>query len=216
MIGDFERRFSELSARAKAELLQLRKSVDTVCILLKTLSAKDFHEYVHALRGRPPSNFDELFDDLKSYRWNCFEYELLEAVIRRNNCSTALRRDMERYAHDVREFQQHTTVSKSLRFLHGVLKRKSRLKGYKRLTTRFNVNPDKCMLETINRFGEKVQSDSKFPLHLYDVKIGSVIVQWSFFEEHEYTLIVYLCSEGGKDLLKDCEISEVLIDDSHP
>ena len=197
-------------AKAKTELIQLKKSVDTVYMLLKTLSARDFHKYVHDLCGRPPSNFDELFDDLDSYRWNCYEYELLEAIIKRNNCSTALRKDMERYAHDVREFKRHTAVSKLSKFRRGYLKRKSPLKGYKKLTTKFNVDPDRCTLATFDHFREKV---SKFPLHLYNMEIGSVIVEWRFFEEHEYTLMVFLCSEEGKDLLEQCEISEVLIDD---
>lgn len=214
MIRDFERRFTELLTRTKAELVQLKKPVDKVYLLLKTLSGKDFHRYVLSLRGRQPSNFDELFDDLNSYRWNCFEYRLLEAVIKRNNCSTALRREMEQYAEDVNGFQRHTPIVKVCKVSCGFLKRKSPLKGYKKLTTKFNTDPDRgSMLTTLDPFPEKVHADLKVPLHLYSMEIGSVVVEWRFHEDHEYTLMVYLCSEDGRSLLEQCEVTEILVDD---
>ena len=212
-IADFESRFTYLLAKTKAELVQLRKPVDKVYMLLKTLSEKDFHKYVTALRHRPPNNFDELFDDLNSYRWNCFEYELLEAVIKRNNCSTALRKEIEDYAEDIKKFKRYTSLSKVCKLRRGFLKRKSPLKGYKKLTTKVNADPHNCTLIALNPLSENVQSELKVPLHLYSMEIGSIVVEWRFNEEHEYILIVYLCSEYGRDLLEQCEISEILIDD---
>ena len=213
MIGDFERRFTELLVKTKAELLQLKKPIDKVYLLLKTLSWKDFHQYILDLRGRQPSNFDELFDDLNSYRWNCFEYKLLEAVIKRNNCSSTLRREMDQYSEDVRKFKRYTPISKVCKLRHGFLKRKSPLKGYKKLTTKFNVDPHKTMLTALDPLPEKVHDDLKFSLHLYNMEIGSIVVEWRFYEEHEYTLMTFLCSENGRDLLEQCEISDILIDD---
>lgn len=187
--------------------------MDKVYLLLKTLSGKDFHRYVIDIRGRQPNNFDELFDDLNSYRWNCFEYELLEAVIKRNNCSPALRREMEQYAGDVRKFKRHTPIVKVCNRRHGFLKRKSPLKVYKKLTTKFNADPHSSMLTALDPLPEKVHSDLKFHLHLYNMEIGSITVDWRFHEDHEYTLMVYLCSEDGRGLLEQCEITEILIDD---
>ena len=213
VIADFESRFIYLLTKTKAELVQLRKLVDKVYTLLKTLSGKDFHKYVFALRHRPPNKFDELFDDLNSYRWNCFEYELLEAIIKRNNLSTALRKEIEQYAEDVKTFKCHTPVSKACKLRRGFLKRKSPLKGYKKLTTKVNADPHNSMLTALDPLSERVRSELKIPLHLYNMEIGSIVVEWRFYEEHEYVLIGFLCSEQGRDLLEQCEISEILIDD---
>ena len=212
LILEFDRRLTELMIKTKEELCHLQKSVDTVYILLKTISKRDFHKFVLNLRGRPPENFDELFDDLNSYRWNIFEYDLLETVIKRNNCSPALRRNMEQYAEDVKRLR-HTPISKICKRRFGFLKRKSRLKGYKKLTTKFNTDPDRSMLTTLDPLQEKIQSDLNFPLHFYGMEIGSIIVEWRFHEEHEYSLMAYLCSEDGRGLLEHYEITDVLIDD---
>jgi hypothetical protein len=199
--------------RTKEELSRLQKSVDTVYILLKTVTRRDFHKFVLKLRGRPPESFDELFNDLNYYRWNFFEYDLLETIIKRNNCSPALRRDMEQYAEDVSRFKRHTPTSKMCKLRRGFLKRKSPLKGYKKLTTKFNIDPDRSMLTALDFLPEKVHGDLNFSLHLYGMEIGSIVVEWRFHEEHEYTLMAYLCSEDGRGLLKQCEITEVQIDD---
>jgi hypothetical protein len=212
-IADFEGHFSDLLIKCKTELLQSKKQPDKVYMLLKTLSGKDFQRYIRDLRRTTPTNFDDLFDHLNSYRWNCFEYELLEAIIKRYKCSPALQGEMERHTQEVQKFKRHTRISTVYKHKHTIFKRKSRLKGYRKLTTRFNIDPHNSMLATLDPFPEKVQSDLKFPLHVENMEIGSVQVEWSFHEEHEYTLMAYLCSEEGKDLLEQCEISEVLIDD---
>ena len=213
MIGDFEGHFSKLLVKCKTELLQSKKQPDKVYMLLKTLSGKDFQRYIRDVCHTTPTDFDDLFDHLNSYRWNCFEYELLEAIIKRNKCSSALQKGMEQHAQEIKKFKQHTPISKVCKHRHSVFKRKSRLKGYKKLTTKFTADPYNTMLETLDPFPEKVRSDLKFPLHLNNMEIGSIPVDWSFHEEHEYTLMTYLCSEEGGDLLEQCEISEVLIDD---
>lgn len=182
-------------------------------MLLKTLSGKDFQRYIRDLRHTTPMNFDDLFDHLNSYRWNCFEYQLLEAIIKRNKCSPALQKEMGQHAQEVQKFKRHIPISKVYRHRYSIFKRKSRLKGYKKLITKFTTDPNNSMLETLDPFPEKVQSDLKFPLHFNYMEIGSILVEWSFHEEHEYTLMTYLCSEEGGDLLEQYEISEVLIDD---
>ena len=214
MSGDLERCFANLLSRAKEELLHSKKSVDKVYILLKTLSGRDFDKYVLSLRGRPPKTFDELFNDLNSYRWNYFEYGLLEAIIMRNNCSTALRRDMERYVYDVQKFKRHTTVSKLIKHRHSILKRKSQLKGYKKLKTRHNIEPAECTISAvIDCFQQEVQTKSKCPLHFYTAEFGSVAVEWRFHEEHEHTLILFFCDDVGRTLLEKHHITNVFIDD---
>jgi hypothetical protein len=214
LILEFDRRLTELTMRTKEELSRLQKSVDTVYILLKTVTRRDFHNFVLKLRGRPPESFDELFNDLNSYRWNIFEYDLLETIIKRNNCSPALRRDMEQYAENVNRFRRYTPTSNMCKLRRGFLKRKSPLKGYKKLTTKFNIDPHKSMLTALDPLPEKVHGDLNFSLHLtYGMKIGSIVVEWRFYEEHEYNLMTYLCSEDGRGFLEHCEITEVLIDD---
>lgn len=214
VIGDFERHFSDLLVKTKTELLQSKKSVDKVYLLLKNLSGKDFQRYIRDLGHTTPINFDELFDHLDSYRWNCLEYELLEAIIRRNNCSPALQGVMEQHSHEIRKFKRHTPISKVYKHRHAIFKRKSQPKHYSKLTTKLlNADPDSYKLVTLDPFSEKVRSDLEFPLHLNNMEIGSIVVEWRFHKEHEYTLMLYLCGEEGRDLLEQCDISEILIDD---
>ena len=209
---EFDRSFFELSTKAKEELCQ--KSVNMVYTLLKTLSKRDFHNYIFKTRGRPPESFDELFNDLNTFRWSCFEYELLEAVIVRNNCSPALRTDMEQHAHNVQRFKSNTTISKLIKHRQYFCSRKFPSKGCKRLRTRHSINPKKSTISTaIDRFQREVYTKSRCPLHFCVVEVGSVEVEWRFFEEHEHTLIRFFCDEDGRILLEQHRISGVYIND---
>ena len=217
MIDGFERQFIELLTKTKAEL-QMKRTVDKVyaTLLLKTLPGRDFHKYVLKLRGSPPSNFDELFDDLNSYCGNCFEYGVLEALITGNksHCSTALWKDMEQYAHTVQKFKQNTAVSKLInkRFQ----KRRSPLKGHKNLRTRHNIDPEQYMVSTvIDPVQQEVWSKSGCWLRYITAELGSVEIEWEFHEEHEHTLIRFFCDEDGRTLLEQHRISDVYINDIH-
>ena len=180
--------------------------------LLRMLSGKGFHRYVLDIRGSPPTNFDELMDDLNTYRSSGFEYELLEAVIKRNGCSTSLRKDMDRYAQDIQEFKRHTTISNAITHVLKKRKKRSRLKGHKKLATAHTFDPNKYTLETIDDFGRKVRTNSKCHLNLYHMEVGSVVVEWRALEEEEYALLVFFCGEVGKALQEEYMVSDISLD----
>ena len=204
--------FTELMVKTKQELLRLDKSVDTVYRLLITQTGSGIHEHVLSLRGTSPKNFDDLFDDLNSYRSSSLEYELLEAIIKRNIRSQSLRKDMERYADHVKGFKRCTTVTKLVRHNHRLFRRKSKLKGHKNLKTRYELDPDKYTLETFDDFQRKVHTNSKCQFQLCHMEIGSVTVEWRILEDQEYALLVFFCGDVGKDLLIHYHVSDVSID----
>ena len=213
-VGQFEVRFSELLDRAKGELSHMDKPVEIVYRLLTNLTGKTFHKYVLDLRDGPPSNLDELFDDLNSYRSNSLEYDLLHEVIRRNGCSAALRKKMEQFARDVKEFKRHTTLSKLTVHKGRILKRKPRLKAYhKKLRTKHDIDPDTSTFMTVDHFQQEIKALSKCHLYLVNMEVGSVTLEWTVLEEDEYTIVDLFCSEEGKELLQRHHISDVSIDD---
>lgn len=213
LAGNLEARFLELLAKTKAELLRLNKSVDNIYRLLKTLSGKGFDRYVQKLRGRSPSNLDELFDDLNTYRSNSLEYELLDAVIKRNNCSPSLHKKMEQYAYDVCNFKKTMSLSKFASHKHHFLKRRPPLKCHKTLRTRHDIDPDNHTLVYVDRLGQDLKTGSKCYLQLYNMEIGSVILGWSVLEEEEYKLITFIVSGDVGDMLKRYQIVDISIND---
>lgn len=215
LAGNLEARFLQLLAKTKAELLCLNKPVDNVYRLLRTLSGKGFDRYVQKLRGRSSANLDELFDDLTAYCSNSLEYELLEAIIKRNNCSPSLRKKMEQYIYDVRNFKRTVSLSKFTIHKHHFLKRRSPLKCHKTLRTRHDINPDNHTLVYVDRLGQELKTYSKCYLQLYNVEIGSVILEWSVLKEQEYMLITFIVSGDISDMLKRYQIVDISIDDVH-
>lgn len=211
---EFDRCFIELSTKTKEELRQKNVESNMVYTLLKTVTKRDFHNYVLKMRDRPSENFDELFNDLITFRWNCFEYELLEAVIVRNNCSIALRREMEQHARSVREFKWHTAISKLIKHRQCFRNRKFPSKGCKRLKTRHNINPKKSKISTvIDHFQHEVYTKARCPLHFCIIEVGSVEVEWRFLEEHEHTFVQFFCGSDGRTLLEQHYVSSVYIND---
>ena len=206
------KRFTELMVKTKRELLRLDKSVDTIYRLLRIQTGNGIHEHVLSLRGTSPKNFDELFDDLNSYRSSSLEYELLEAIVKRNIRSQSLRKDMERYADHVKEFKQCTTVAKLVSHTYCLFRRKSKLKGHKNLRIIYELDPDKYTLETFDEFQRKVRTNSKCQFQLCHIEIGSVMVEWRILEHQEYTLLLFFCGDVGKDLLMHYHASDVSID----
>ena len=152
-----------------------------VYTLMKTISKRDFHSYVLRMRGRPSENFDGLFNDFNTSRWNCFEYKLLEAIIIRNNCSIALQREMEQHAHNVWEFKQHTAILKLIKHRQFFRNRKFSSKG--------------C-------FQQEVNTKARCPLHFCTIEAGSVEVEWRFLEEHEHTIVQFFCGSDDRMLLE--------------
>ena len=204
-------RFSELLVQTKGELHRLEKSVDTVYRLLRTQSGNGFHKHVVDQRGCPPANFDEIFDDLNSYRTNSLDYELLETVVR-NRCSETLLKRMEQHARDIRELKRRTTISKFITHKRCFMKKRLQHKGHKRLTTKHEINPDVYMLETLDNFQRKVRANSKCYLQWCNMEVGSVLVEWRISEEQEHNLMVFFCGDVGKDLLRQYHILDISID----
>ena len=205
-------RFSKLLVQTKGELHRLEKSVDTVYRLLRTQSGNGFHKHVVDQRGCPPANFDEIFDDLNSYRTNSLDYELLETVVVRNRCSETLLKGMERHARNVRELKRGTTISKFIMHKDCFTKKRLQNKGHKKLTTKHEINPDVYTLENLDNFQRKVRANSKCYLQWCNMEVGSVLVEWRISEEQEHNLMVFFCGDVGKDLLRQYHILDVFLD----
>ena len=224
-ITAFKARFTELQERTKAELIGLNKSVKTVRVKLsQTLPPrieKDYHKYVNSKRGRAQNiNLDELFEDVREYCWNCFEYELLQQIIYSNNCHASLKNAMEQYGRDIEHFKQNTTASNFIQYQgEQLISRKIFPKGYRKLTVRHAINPTEYKLAKMDHFTEDIWNHpnsklSKCAFHVFSITQSSVRVERAFPEEFSYTLIAFFCSEDGKAVLQEHQIDMIIIDDT--
>ena len=209
----------------KAELVSLNKSVKTITVKLSQSLPprieKDYHKYVQLKRGRMQNiSLDELFEDVKEYCWNCFEYELLQHIINSNNCRPSLKNDMEEYGKDIEHFKWNTTASNFIQYQgERLISRKSFPKGYRKLTVLQAVNPTEYNLAKIDHFIEDVCNHplsklSACAFHVYGVTQSSVKVEWGFPEEFGYTLIAFISSEDGKELLQEHQVDVIAVDDT--
>ena len=182
---------------------------------------KDYCKYVQSKRGREQNiSLSELFEDIKEYCWNCFEYELLHHIINSNNCRPSLKNDMEEYGIDIEHFKQNTTASNFIQCQgERLILRKSFPKGYHKLTIRQAVNPTEYKLAKMDHFTEDVWNHPNSKLsacafHVYGVTQSSVKVEWGFPEEFGYTLIAFFCSKDGKELLQKHQVDVITVDDT--
>ena len=220
-IKSFKTRFAELQARTKDELKSMKRTVGTVNVkLLKALPArieKEYNKYVKLKRSGKQSNLDELFEDLDDFCWNFLEFDLLQFVINSNNCHAVLKNAMDQYAREVEHFKHCTTASSFIKQGQPLIMKKSLKRGYKRLKTKHAVNPDEFVIAEIDRFRKDVWSSdanlSDCAFHLFSIASGSVQVELAIPEEFSYPLVVFFCSEEGKELLLRHHIYEIFIDD---
>ena len=220
----FKTRFTELQERTKAELVSLKKSVKIISVKLTQALPprieKDFQKYVSSKRGRAQHNLEELFEDVREYCWNCFEYELLQHIINSSNCRMSLKNAMEEYGMDVEHFKQNTTASNFIQYRgEQMILRKTLPKDYRKLTVRHPVNPTEYQLAKMDHFTQDVWNHpnsklSECAFHVYGIRQSSVQVEWAFLEEFSYNVIAFFCSRDGRELLEEHQVDIIRIDDT--
>ena len=221
-VFSFETRFAELQAKAKQDLINQKKSVKVVNTkLMKALPPrieKDYCRFVQSRHNGYENDLDEFFDDIKAYCQNCFEFEILELIIISNNCHSSLRNAVKEYGTDVRYFKQSTSISELMITKLGqhLMKQKPCPRGYKKLTTHFDISPDVCKVILLDRFREDVWSNpnlSSCNFRICSINTGSVRVDWAILEEFRIILSTLFCIKDGKQLLQKYQIQAVSIDD---
>ena len=195
--------------------------METVSAKLRGLPPRirqDHEKFVKKLSRKKgqPSSLQELFNDLNKYCWNCFEYELLEFVIRVNRCGKPLENRMDVYTRDVKTFKENTTISLFIQYGKQFFKKKSSPKHYNKSTLRTiqDIDPDKEKLSYLDRFREDVcMKLSDCLMQIDSINDGSVETEWIVPEEFDHDLISFFCSEEGKELLKRHQVNAIYLND---
>lgn len=216
-IRNFEMRFCNLQVDTEKELKKRNKTVETISAKLRALPPrlnKDYHKYTRKL-SRKPNTIEDLFGDLSVYCWNCFEYELLEFVIRINNCSKMLENRMKDYASDLKKFKDSTTLSEFIKYGQQFFLDKEPPQKYSKLVTKNSVNPNEITLTSLDHIRERIwKSNSKLSecvMLIHTVMEGCVEIEWLVSEEYDYEFMTFFCSEAGKELLEEYEITKISI-----
>ena len=222
-IRDFEIRFSELQADAEVELKKQHKTVETVSARLRALPprlSKDSDmAYVKKLSSynkENPRTLEELFVQLNTCCWNCFEYELLEFIIKSNRCSKVLENRMDEYAKDMKRFKDTTTISMFIKHGKQFLKVKKPPEDHKVVKTKQHINPEENTLSYLDLIREDVWTTMKLSeciphFHNWSLSTGCVEIEWLMPEEYDYDLITCFCAESGKNLMERHQIESIHI-----
>lgn len=224
-ISDFEIRFSELQADTEAELTKRNKTVQSVSARLRALPprlSKDSNmEYIKKLSSsnqEKPKTLEELFCQLNPCCWNCFEYELLEFVIKSNRCSKPLENRMNKYAEDMKRFKDTTTISTFIKHGKQFYKLKKVPQDHKVVRTKQHINPEENTLSYFDRIREDIWSAMKLSeciAHFHEgrLQMGCVEMEWLIPEEFDYDLISVFCAEAGRKLMEQHHIEKIYIND---
>ena len=221
-IKKFEICFSELQADTEEELKKQQKTVDKVSARLRglppRLSKDSDMEYVKKLsyNEEKPRNLEELFVQLKTCCWNCFEYELLEFIIKSNGCSKTLENRMDKYARDMKIFKDTTTISMFLKHGKQFFKGKKPPEDHKVVKTKQRINPEETTLSHLDHIREDIWTTLKLSeciphLHKWSLGTGCVETEWTIPEEYDYDLISCFCAEAGKKLMEHHQIESIYI-----
>ena len=222
-LKQFEANFSNLQASVEEELIRRNKTVESVSAKLRGLPPrmkKDYNKYIKELsqqQSQKPNTLEELFVYLNEYCWNCFEYELLEFVIKSNNCSMKLVNRMDNYDSDVKRFKRNTTISVFLKYSQYFGPKLPRHYDRSKLRTKYDIDPDQETLHSLDRLPEDIwNSDSKLSeciMQVYRIIKGCVEIEWIISEEYDYDMMTFFCSEVGKEILERHQITKVYIND---
>ena len=224
-IRNFEIAFCNLQADTQEELISRNKTVESISARLRGLPPRiyrDYYKYLNKLRcsSKPkPRTLQELFEDLNRYCWNCFHYELLEFVIKANNCSKSLENRIDDYVREVKMFKRRSTISMFMKYSRDFFIGKSTPQGYNesKLRTKHNINPDEETIASLDRLPEDIwRSDAKLSecvMQLCNIAKGCIEIEWIVPEEFDYDLMTFICSEVGRDLLEVHEITKIFIND---
>lgn len=223
-IRDFEIRFSELQADTEEELKKRHKTVETVSARLRALPprlSKDSNmAYVKKLSSynkEKPRTLEELFVQLNTCCWNCFEYELLEFIIKSNRCSKALENRMTEYAKDMQRFKDTTTISMFKRYGKQFFRGEKPPKDHKVVKTKHHsIDPAETTLSHLDHIREDICETVKLSecvqcFHKWSINTGCIEIQWIIPEEYDYDLISIFCAEAGKKLMERHQIEKIYI-----
>ena len=213
VLNAFKVHFEELKAKAEKELHAQSEATETP--FSELLPSRD-EENLHLCCGHrwPPNKFEELFDDINHFCQICFDYKLLEFVIQNTSCTRDLKNDIEQYSNKVVDLKKHTSISTFLECRCTLLNAKALPKGYEIIMTRYEDHATERTLETLDCFRRDFWTNPEFSectLHIHNITKNSV--EWTIPGVFHYTLMDFICSEDGQDLLQQYHMEAIFIDD---
>ena len=224
-LNDFEIRFSKLQVDTEKELIKLRETVETISATLRALpprlNQESVFKYVTKLSlnvgKRRLRTLGQLFIKLNRYCWNCFEYELLEFVIKSSECSKDLEDRMDEYAKDVKRFKETTTITMFMKYGRQFYIGKKIPKSHKVVKAKQYINPDEDTLSYLDRVREEIWTTLKLSecilLQMLSIQKGCVEIEWIVPEEYVYNLMAFFCVEIGKKLMERHHVETIYITD---
>ena len=210
-------------ADTKQELISHNKTVESVSARLRSIGSlsreqRKYHRFITKLSHpqHKPSSLEELFNDLNEYCRACFEYGILEFIMKANKCSTSLENRMDEYVEDMQRFKENTPISAFIRYGKKFFKKRSSPKKHKStLRTIHDINPE-TPLSYLDSFQDDVcMKLPDCPMQVDYIKFGSnsIETEWIIPEEFDYDLIALLCSDDGLELLERHQVNAVYIND---
>ena len=181
------------------------------------MSEEYCHKYVfdHCGRTWPPTRFEDICSDVNDFCHSCFDYRLLEFVVDKCNCSTALKNDIEEYSKEIGEFKCCVTVSNFLQFTRVFLRAELLPKSCRKLKICYNIDPERTTLDFIDQFREKLwryPELSKCAFHV--CSMTRTTMEFAISEKCCYSLLKFVCNKYGEDLLQQHQIWKILIEDT--
>ena len=207
--------FKKLKAKAEKELNALSKATETP--FSELLPSRD-GENLHLCCGYrwPPTNFQDLFEDVNEFCQICFDYKLLEFVICNTSCTGDLKNAIEQYSNKVIGFKKHTlsSISTFLECRCTLLNAMVLPDGYETVVTKYEDDPTERTLDTLDCFRRDFWKNPEFSeCTLHVCKITTESVEWAIPDAFCYTLMEFICSEGGQDLLQQYHIETISVGD---
>ena len=126
---------------------------------------------------------------------------------------------MAKYARDIEEFRQKTTITEFIRSGYLPMKDRSIPPRFKKITVEHAIDPDIYTLADLDHF----RKDTYKALHLrlsdcafqvFKIKHGSVIVEWMLPEDLKKTVqdLFFMYSESGLMIIQTHNVKNVSMD----
>lgn len=157
-IASLESKFRHLSTFILEELAEkeidaekIRKHVWSLPYNLKQVGSGTNSEHAQSIEQKR-SDVDRLFAYLDATIWNFIDYKLLEHITSLFG-SSKLQKEMGAYISEISTFESEVMISELVQHWPG---RKHTPSTYCELTTRFDLDPDRCTLRRLNSLRKKV------------------------------------------------------------
>ena len=180
-IKEFETRFIDLRKMALNEITEKKIPVadfrQTLMIMPSSIKNenKDFIISKYFLFEKAES-IESIFLYLNFYL-SFIDFSLLEHIIEQFG-SDSLKRDMNSYAEDMRQFRMNTPVSEALDYLP---KLSDAPVDHSHLTVKFDVDVQTATLEDLEMYRKRFASEfllSQLAFSLFDLQESSLLVTW--------------------------------------